>query len=168
MNINIYIRLIFLHLISYFAYGLSFYPFNQLNNNSPIFIKNVDSICSNSIYTRGENCQLGDNCGYNDGSIHETIKSSVLCLEHNIDNYKTAMGKQFVINLSSLLPKVDTIGHDVLQANNRFIVDVLSYPNVPDDIKKQIILLSIKLAQYGDDLGSVFLQQYYNLVDHFL
>ena len=89
-------------------------------------------------------------------------------MEHDFDDFNTAMGKQFVINLSSLLPKVDTIGHDVLQANNRFIVDVLSYPNVPDDVKKQVILLSIKLAQYGDDLGSVFLQQYYNLVDHFL
>ena len=157
MNINI--RLIFLNLITYFAYGLSFYPFNH---NSQAIIKNVDGICSNSIYARDENCD------FIDGSFHGTIKSSVLLLEHDIDNYKTAMGKQFVINLSSLLPKVDTIGHDVLQANNRFIVDVLSYPNVPDDVKKQVILLSIKLAQYGDDLGSVFLQQYYNLVDHFL
>ena len=96
------------------------------------------------------------------------IKYSAVGLEHDIEHMKSALGKQFVINLSSLLPKVDTIGHDVLKANNRFIVDVLSYQNVPDDVKKHIILSSIKLAQYGDDLGSVFLQQYYNLVDRFL
>ena len=174
MNINI--GLVFLHLITYFASGLSFYPFNQFNHNSLNIIKNRNEIS-------GADASVGvgndGNCGTMDDSFHKTIKSSeavvterlkstVLCLEHDFDDFKSAMGKQFVINLSSLLPKVDTIGHDVLQANNRFIVDVLSYPNVPDDVKKQIILLSIKLAQYGDDLGSVFLQQYYNLVDHFL
>jgi len=169
MNVNMYIRLIFLYLMSNFTYGLSFYPFNQLKHNSPNIINNGNEICSHNV----------GNSGSIDGSFHGTIKSSesvvterlkstVLCLEHDFDDFNTAMGKQFVINLSSLLPKVDTIGHDVLQANNRFIVDVLSYPNVPDDVKKQVILLSIKLAQYGDDLGSVFLQQYYNLVDHFL
>ena len=153
MNINI--RLIFLHLMTYFAYGLSFYPFNH----NSLIIKNGNEISSHCInYAPGSI----------DDSFHGTIKSSVLCLENEIDDYKAALGKQFVINLSSLLPKVDTIGHDVLQANNRFIVEVLSYPNVPDDVKKQVILLSIKLAQCGDDLGSVFLQQYYNLVDHFL
>ena len=162
MNILAKFKLTFLSLIIGVANGLKFYPFSS----------------GTMIKGHGVGAGVGADEGL-DSSIHGTLKDnqeiftnkfkySVIGLEHDIEHMKSAMGKQFVINLSSLLPKVDTIGHDVLQANNRFIVDVLSYPNVPDDVKKQIILLSIKLAQYGDDLGSVFLQQYYNLVDRFL
>ena len=162
MNILAKFKLTFLSLIIGVANGLKFYPFSS----------------GTMIKGHGVGAGVGADEGL-DSSIHGTLKDnqeiftnkfkySVIGLEHDIEHMKSAMGKQFVINLSSLLPKVDTIGHDVLQANNRFIVDVLSYPNVPDDVKKQIILLSIKLAQYGDDLGSVFLQQYYDLVDRFL
>ena len=78
-------------------------------------------------------------------------------------------GENLVITVSSLLPNVDHIGHDVLHANNEFIVDILALDeNIPHDVKKQIILLSIKLAQYGDDMGSVILQNYYDFVDKML
>lgn len=150
------IRLGILSLLIGYVNSLKFYPFSHsFSSNNPI-------------------CHNGDLL---DKSIHEgcntiqnnhNLKYSLIGLDTDIEHIKSELGKKFVINLSSLLPKVDTIGHDVLQANNRFIVDVLSYPNVPDDVKKQIILLSIKMAQYGDDLGSVFLQQYYDLVDRFL
>lgn len=164
MNILAKFKLTFLSLIIGVTNGLKFYPFSS----------------GTMIKGHGLGAGVGAGCDEGlDSSIRGTLKDnheifsdkfkySVIGLEHDIEHMKSAMGKQFVINLSSLLPKVDTIGHDVLQANNRFIVDVLSYPNVPDDVKKQIILLSIKLAQYGDDLGSVFLQQYYDLVDRFL
>ena len=79
---------------------------------------------------------------------------------------KTIIGKKIVVEISSILPKVDTIGHKVLHANNEFIVDVLSWNNnIPDEIKKNVILGSIKLAQHGDNLGSFFLQLYYDIVD---
>lgn len=87
---------------------------------------------------------------------------------HDTD-LKRAIGKKVVLEVSAMLPKVDNIGHDVLHANNEFIASVLALDDkVPHDVKKQIILLSIKMAQYGDDMGSVLLQQYYDMVDKFI
>ena len=79
---------------------------------------------------------------------------------------KKEIGKKIVTDLSSVIPKLD-IGYDVLHANNKFIVKVLSLDEhyVPHEIKTDIILLSIKLAQNADELGSYLFQQYYNLVD---
>ena len=52
-------------------------------------------------------------------------------------------GRFIVEQNSSLLPKVDSIGHNVLHANNEFINYILEH-NIFDDVtKKNIILLSI-------------------------
>ena len=82
------------------------------------------------------------------------------------DDMKRTLGKKVVLQISSLLPKVDTIGHDILHANNEFVAKVLANDNMSHEFKKDIILFSIKMAQYGDDLGSFFLQQYYNIVEY--
>ena len=87
-------------------------------------------------------------------------------LETIDDELKRTLGKKVVLQISSLLPKVDTIGHDILHANNQFVVKVLANDSMSHEFKKDIILFSIKMAQYGDDLGSFFLQQYYNIVDY--
>jgi hypothetical protein len=78
------------------------------------------------------------------------------------------LGRVIVEKTSSLLPKVDTIGHKVLHANNEFISAVLNMDNLPHDLRKDIVLWSIKLAQYGDNMGSDMLQFYYDLVDRCL
>lgn len=81
-------------------------------------------------------------------------------------NHDKELGINIVKQISSFLPKVDTIGHKVLHANNEFINDILNLgDHVPHDTKKSIILLSIKMAQMGDDFGSHLLQIYYDLVD---
>ena len=74
-------------------------------------------------------------------------------------------GRIIVEQISSFLPKVDSIGHNVLHANNEFINYILEH-NIFDDVtKKNIILLSIKMAQMGDNFGSDLLQLYYDIVD---
>ena len=94
-------------------------------------------------------------------------------LTDNIDNINTflqmkekELGKALVLKISSLLPHFDGIGHKVLHANNEFISSMLNTPhNIPDEVRKDIILLSIKFAQYGDNFGSFLLQLYYDIVD---
>ena len=90
-------------------------------------------------------------------------------LLHKIQDYANdeikIIGKQTVIYISEMLPHVDNIGHQVLHANNIFIKDILSNPVLTDELKRNIILFSIKLAQQGDDMGSQLLQLYYNIVD---
>ena len=81
-------------------------------------------------------------------------------------NHDKELGINIVKKISAFLPKVDTIGHKVLHANNEFINDILNLgDHIPHDVKKSIILLSIKMAQMGDDFGSHLLQVYYDLVD---
>ena len=85
-------------------------------------------------------------------------------LDIKIENTKN-LGRVIVEKTSSYLPKVDNIGHNVLHANNEFISSILNMDTLPDNFKKEIVLFSIRLAQYGDNLGSHMLQLYYDLVD---
>ena len=82
-----------------------------------------------------------------------------------MQDLKEHLGRETVLQVSSLLPKLDTVGHDILRANHDFIEDVLHNELLSHEMKKGAILGSIKLAQYGDDMGSHVLQQYYNIVD---
>ena len=82
-----------------------------------------------------------------------------------IQDLKQHLGRETVLQVSSLLPKLDTVGHDILRANHDFIEDVLHNELLSHEMKKAAILGSIKMAQYGDDMGSHILQQYYNIVD---
>lgn len=85
--------------------------------------------------------------------------------EETIMEVKQEIGKEAVLQLSSLLPKLDTVGHDILHANHDFIEDVLHNDMLNHEAKKTAILWSIKLAQYGDDMGSHVLQKYYDIVN---
>ena len=79
--------------------------------------------------------------------------------------FQQEKGKDIVLKVSSSLPQFDSVGHNILSANHDFIQTILSEEHLPHEVKKSIILLSIKLSQYGDDMGSHILQQYYNIVD---
>jgi hypothetical protein len=88
-----------------------------------------------------------------------------------IDNYyykehHETMGRTSVKFVSSLLPKLDSIGGNILHANNELIDILLNNPHIPHEIQKEIILKFIKFAQYGDEFGSFLLQQYYEFVSH--
>ena len=75
------------------------------------------------------------------------------------------LGKIIVEKISAFLPKVDTIGHKILHANNEFIDYILNDTNLSEMMKKNIVLASIKLAIIGDNMGSTLLQLYYDIVD---
>ena len=78
------------------------------------------------------------------------------------------LGKNIVLSVSAGLPKFDTIGHKILSANHDFIANILHNEFLSHAMKKDIILVSIKLAQMGDDMGSHILQKYYDLVEYCL
>jgi len=85
--------------------------------------------------------------------------------QQQLEHIRTETGKEIVLQVSDFLPKFDTVGHKILSANHNFIQDILANQLLSHEMKKAAILGSIKLAQYGDDMGSLILQQYYNLVD---
>lgn len=96
--------------------------------------------------------------------INNNYKLLDQILDLKIDEERN-LGRVIVEKTSSYLPKVDTIGHKVLHANNEFISAVLNMHDLPHDLRKDIVLWSIKLAQYGDNMGTHMLQMYYDLVD---
>lgn len=98
-----------------------------------------------------------------DNSNHflEGIKTAIALKEK-------AIGKYVVMKVSAFLPNFDTIGHNILHANNEFVSKILLDTNLPDQLKKDLILFSIKMAQNGDDFGSYLLQMYYDIVNNSL
>tara|TARA_Y100000991_G_scaffold204145_1_gene179426 strand:+ start:1429 stop:1884 length:456 start_codon:yes stop_codon:yes gene_type:complete len=138
----------------------SFFPFHYKNNliiNNQKGLEKIKDIC-------GNNCKV-DNSFSEYQHIDEISnnKFQILDFFHILDNKEN--GVNIVKSISSLLPHVDSIGHKVLHANNEFINTILAMDTISDDLKKDIILFSIKLAQQGDDMGSVLLQYYYDLVE---
>ena len=105
----------------------------------------------------------------NNNNIKLLNKEDSYNILDNLLHTKLSNGKEsgeiIVEQISSLLPKVDSIGHNVLHANNEFINYILEHNLFDDVTKKNIILLSIKIAQMGDNFGSDLLQLYYNIVD---
>ena len=89
-------------------------------------------------------------------------------IKHDVVDISHKAGNEVVKIISEGLPKVDSIGHKILHANNVYINSILNNDNIPHEVQKMLILYSIKLAQYGDDMGSKLLSLYYNLVDYCL
>jgi hypothetical protein len=74
-------------------------------------------------------------------------------------------GIEVVKSISSLLPKLDSIAPQILHANEQIIEATLNNNWIPSEFQKKIVLGSIKYSQFGDNMGSHFLQMYYDLVD---
>lgn len=84
------------------------------------------------------------------------------------NHFKQEIGNNVVKTISTALPYVDNIGHKILHANDLFINSMLNNPVLDHETQKSIILMSIKLAQYGDEMGGKLLDTYYNIVDYCL
>lgn len=100
-------------------------------------------------------------------------KQNILLLNYNIDNLlspeiKEKASKFIVKSLSDTLPQFDSISHIVLNTNSKIITDVLQNDWIDPQIKKYIILFTIKMTQEGDNMGGQILELYYNIVDKIL
>ena len=109
-----------------------------------------------------------------------TINIPAKVFDLSIKNYNTlqrltdieindkTLGKSTVEYITNSLPKFDAISHMVLETNKNIVSYVINKEDIPDYIKKQIVLISIKLAQEGDNMGSHILQIYYDIVKDIL
>tara|TARA_Y100000741_G_scaffold363620_1_gene352315 strand:- start:2761 stop:3087 length:327 start_codon:yes stop_codon:yes gene_type:complete len=75
------------------------------------------------------------------------------------------LSKSIVKTTSGLLPNADSVGHHVLHANKVIIDYLLDNNDITMEYKKPIILLFIKTAQMGDNIGSYILSHYYDIVN---
>lgn len=82
--------------------------------------------------------------------------------------FRETATKLMIKSMSDTLPQFDSISHIVLNTNSRLISYVLEDELIPPQIKKDIILLTIKMTQEGDNMGGQILELYYNIVDKIL
>ncbi len=111
---------------------------------------------------------LGENRKWFEPNLFSTIHDINCYSKDGLQDLSHKTGNEVVKIISAGLPRVDSIGHRILHANDIYINNVLNNPNIPHELQKTLILTSIKLAQYGDDMGSKLLTLYYNLVDYCL
>ena len=103
-------------------------------------------------------------------------RNNNLVISNNCDLLEKILGSEFtqanskiiVQSLSNTLPQFDSISHIVLNTNSRLISYVLNDEFIPPQIKKDIILLTIKMTQEGDNMGGQILELYFNIVNHIL
>ena len=89
-------------------------------------------------------------------------------INNGIQHFKTEYSPEIVKFSSGVLPAMDSIAHHVLKANQNFITFVLNLDNIPEHVKKDLVLFSISSAQHGDSVGGQILEFYYHLVDKLL
>ena len=85
-------------------------------------------------------------------------RNDQLLIQNKCDILEKILGSEFtqvnskiiVQSLSNTLPQFDSISHIVLNTNSRLISYVLNDEFIPPQIKKDIILLTIKITQEGD------------------
>ena len=103
-------------------------------------------------------------------------RNNQLLIQNKCDILEKILGSEFtqanskiiVQSLSNTLPQFDSISHVVLNTNSELISYVLNDEFIPPQIKKDIILLTIKMTQEGDNMGGQILELYYNIVNHIL
>lgn len=89
-------------------------------------------------------------------------------IDNGIHHFKSEISPEIIKFSSGLLPAMDSIAHHVLKANQNFIGLVLSLDQLPEHIKKDLVLFSISSAQHGDKMGGQILEFYYHLADKLL
>tara|TARA_B100001093_G_C26838269_1_gene1019363 strand:+ start:2796 stop:3167 length:372 start_codon:yes stop_codon:yes gene_type:complete len=83
----------------------------------------------------------------------------------NIDNQ---LGLEIVGNIAKNIPNIDSIGHQVILFDKRMINFLLDNNEIPDNIKKEVILILIKISQNGDQIGTIVLDNFYKISNYLL
>ncbi len=96
------------------------------------------------------------------------ILAPIRSIQSLIHGIPPTLAHDIVHSTSAYLSQVDSVGHHVLKHNAEMISFVLENDKIPDELKKKVVLESIKIAQMGDNMGSHILESYYNLVNALL
>ena len=108
--------------------------------------------------------QFSDNNINKNYKFFSDIYDSIIPQEKRIE-----IGEKIVRESTALLPRADSIGHIVLHTNEKIINYLLDNCSFLDmEQKKQIILFLINTARNGDDMGSLILSVYHDIINHVL
>lgn len=101
--------------------------------------------------------------------LHISSSSEIPSLLHSPEIVKPSFecGAHIVKISTGLLPDFDKISHTVLTINEKLINNILDSSLSPD-LKKKLILEVVDLTRRGDEMGSIILLKYHNLIDFLL
>tara|TARA_Y100000992_G_C21152201_1_gene436790 strand:- start:106 stop:414 length:309 start_codon:yes stop_codon:yes gene_type:complete len=75
---------------------------------------------------------------------------------------------KIIENTANILPKLDTVGHNLLLKDKELITNILESDKLPVFLKKGMVLDIIKITQLGDEFGGKVLSKYFELVNKLL
>ena len=77
---------------------------------------------------------------------------------NHIHHIHQETGKEIVLQVSSLLPKLDTVGHDILRANHDYIQNVLANDILSHEAKKTLYYF----LSNSHNMAMIWVLTYYN------
>lgn len=77
-------------------------------------------------------------------------------------------GQDIISKIAQSIPNIDTIGHQVILLDRSLINYLINNHSIPSDLKKEIILVLIKISQEGDHIGTFVLNGFYKISDFLL
>lgn len=100
---------------------------------------------------------------------HNIIIIFLVFIYGNVYSFIPIETKIKIIEFSSkILPRIDTIGHNLLLNNEIVIKNILELEKIPLYTRKQIVLDIIRFTEYGDKFGGFILSNYHDIVDKLL
>ena len=96
---------------------------------------------------------------------------------YNVDNIvdKNLLKNADVFNFNDIvdkfaqsLPNIDSIGHQVILLDRNLVNLLIDNHSISPDLKKNLILLIIKISQEGDQIGTFVLENFYKITDFLL
>lgn len=121
------------------TYVKAFIPDPNLFLKKSLFTYNIDNIVDKNLLKNTDFVNLHDNFGI-----------------HIIDKF------------AKTLPNIDSIGHQVILLDRSLVNLLIDSHSISPDLKKNLILLIIKLSQEGDQIGTIVLENFYKITDFLL
>lgn len=102
-------------------------------------------------------------------NIFSPLKHDILINKEIMIDLNHRINVPIVDEIAKLIPNIDSnIGHNVVLLDKVIVNGLINDHLLPSELKKDIILLIIKVTQEGDNIGAFVLSNYYNLVQHIL
>ena len=137
---------------------------NKVVTTHPLDIGNVPTFNLNTISITNNKIMTSNLLATNNDILDEKICTHKVLIVNNMCQ-SSDNGIKIIKFIASSLPKFDSIAPKILHLNDVIIDFALNNDFLPVELQKQIVLLSIKFAINGDEMGSKFLHFFYDLVE---
>ncbi len=98
----------------------------------------------------------------------DNIVDKNLLKNADVFNFNDNFRIHIVDKFAQSLPNIDSIGHQVILLDRNLVNLLIDNHSISPDLKKNLILLIIKISQEGDQIGTFVLENFYKITDFLL